>query len=55
MLWKQPLSQLKEASLAYAEFRSALRRRHNSYWRNWAHWVRVRVKIRAKFKTEARA
>ena len=39
MLWSQPLEQLETAATSYADFRSALKRRHNTYWRSWAHYI----------------
>ena len=39
MLWSHDIEQLKQAASSYAEFRAALKRRNNTYWRSWAHWI----------------
>lgn len=47
VLWHQPLSQMKEAADAYANYREALKRRANSRWRTYAdtldRWARFWV------------
>ena len=39
MLWNQSLESLEAAASSYAEFREALKRRSNTYWRAWAHYI----------------
>lgn len=39
MLWSTPLEQLEAAAASYSEFRAALKRRLNAYWRGWAHYI----------------